>query len=73
MHIAWSEIKFQPKKFILIEVLYRDDDVHGHFPIRTDKWIRAYYYGPNLIRLGTSLYSFEGFRRSDSLLKSHNG
>ena len=47
MKIAWNEMKYQPKKFILIELLITILMFMVVFFVRSDKWTGAVGIGPN--------------------------
>ena len=47
MKIAWNEIKYQPKKFILIELPHYHPHVYGGVLIRADKWTGPFGISPN--------------------------
>ena len=47
MKIAWNEIKYQPKKFILIELLIIILMFMVVFFVRSDKWTGSFGIGTN--------------------------
>ena len=58
MKIAWNEIKYQPKKFILIELLITILMFMVVFLSGLTKWIGPFSIRPNPITMGPCTISF---------------